>query len=73
MAFSTDIPNAHGPRPNTGGAEAGALSRGAGPELPNDRPGGDRKREESGKNPPVAGFVEPPNVHAPAPGFGGKM
>lgn len=73
MAFATDIPNDRGPRPGYGGASAGPLSRGAGPAIPNNEAGGDRKRTESGKDPAEGGFLSPPNLTHRPPGHGGKV
>ena len=73
MGFSTDVPNDRGPRPGYGGAMPGPLSRAPEPAIPNESPGGDREKQEGAKKPPVGSFVAPPNEHAPAPGYGGKM
>lgn len=72
MGFGISPPNDRGSRPHTGGAIPGPLSRGSDPMPPN-QVGGDRKNEESGKNPLGGAFPSPPNEHAPMPGHGGKM
>lgn len=72
MAFSTEIPNSKGPRPNTGGVPS-ELARGAGPQPPNEEYKGDRERREGAKEPAEGGFLKAPNENAPAPGYGGKL
>lgn len=72
MAFNVSPPNDLGPRPNTGGAMPGPLSRGGDPTPPNET-GGDREQREGASIPSVGGFVSPPNNTSREPGRGGKI